>query len=267
MDLSGKHVVVTGAANGIGRALAQRFHQAGACVVVADIDASGANQVAAGLNAIRPGSAAGIGADIGSELGNVDLIRDSEAEFGVIDLFFANAGVGMGTDLDTAEDVWDTAFNINVHAHRWALKHLLPTWLERGEGYFCSTASAAGLLSQIGSLPYSMTKHAAVAFAEWISLTYGDRGIRVSCLCPQGVNTNMINSGDTLGTTSTNVVRASGAVLEPAEVAEAALAVISNETFLIAPHPEVLTFWGRKVTDYDRWLAGMRKLQARIAGA
>ena len=267
MDLSDKHVVVTGAANGIGRALTQRFHAAGARVVAADLDGDGAQRVATALNDVRPDSCLGVRADVGSEQGNIDLIRAAQRAFGPIDLFFANAGVGMGTDLETTEDVWETAFNVNVHAHRWAAKHLLPDWLERGDGYFCSTASAAGLLSQIGSAPYSMTKHAAVAFAEWLSLTYGARGLRVSCLCPQGVNTNMLNQGDVPGAgASSSVVRSAGAVLEPAEVAEAVLAVINAETFLIAPHPEVLTYWARKVSDYDRWLAGMRKLQARITG-
>jgi len=266
MDLSGKHTVVTGAANGIGRALAQRFHQAGARVVVADIDRDGADRVAAELNEILPDSALAVAGDIGTEQGNIDLVRAAEDAFGTVDLFFANAGIGIGTDLETPEDVWNAAFDINVHAHRWAVKQLLPTWLDRGEGYFCSTASAAGLLSQIGSAPYSMTKHAAVALAEWLSLTYGDRGLRVSCLCPQGVNTNMLNQGDLPGAgVSSSVVRSAGKVLEPAEVAEVALAVIEAETFLIAPHPEVLTYWGRKVSDYDRWLAGMRKLQARVS--
>ena len=268
MDLSGKHTVITGAANGIGRGLARRFHQAGANVVVADLDGAGAEVVATELNELRAGSALGVSADVGSEQGNIDLIRSAEAAFGVVDLFFANAGVGLGTDLETPEAQWELAFNVNVHAHRWAAKHLLPAWLDRGEGYFCSTASAAGLLSQIGSAPYSLTKHAAVAFAEWMSLTYGDRGLRVSCLCPQGVNTNMLNQGDVSGAgLSSSVVRSAGKVLEPSDVAEVALAVIEAETFLIAPHPEVLTYWGRKVGDYDRWLVGMRKLQARMAGA
>ena len=258
--------MVTGAAGGIGRALARRFHAAGARVVAADIDVAGATSTAAGLNEIRPASALGVRADVGSEEGNVELIRAAEAEFGTIDLFFANAGVGFGTDLDTPEEVWRTVFDINVHAHRWAAKHLLPVWLERGHGYFCSTASAAGLLTQIGSAPYSLTKHAAVAFAEWVSITYGDRGIRVSCLCPQGVNTAMLNAGASLGASAaSSVVRSAGAVLEPEQVADAAFGVIEAETFLIAPHPEVLTYWGRKVSDYDRWLAGMRRLQARVS--
>jgi NAD(P)-dependent dehydrogenase (short-subunit alcohol dehydrogenase family) len=235
-------------------------------VVVSDVNATGVDAVAATLNGLRPESALAVAADIGTEAGNVELIRQAEATFGTIDLFFANAGVALGTDLDTPEQIWNTAFDVNTHAHRWAAKHLVPTWLERGEGYFCSTASAAGLLTQIGSAPYSLTKHAAVAFAEWLSITYGDRGVRVSCLCPQGVNTNMLNqSTDIAAGTGASVVRSAGAVLEPAEVAEVALGVIENETFLIAPHPEVLTYWGRKVSDYDRWLAGMRRLQARMS--
>jgi len=267
MDLTGKHVVVTGAANGIGRALTERFHSAGARLVAADIDGAGAQRVADALNEVRAGSCVSVAADVGSEQGNIELIRTAEQAFGPIDLFFANAGVGIGTDLNTSEEVWDAAFNINVHAHRWAAKHLLPGWLDRGQGYFCSTASAAGLLSQIGSAPYSMTKHAAVAFAEWLSLTYGSQGLRVSCLCPQGVNTNMLRQGDEPGAgASSSVVRSAGVVLEPGEVAEVVLSVIEAETFLIAPHPEVLTYWSRKVADYDRWLAGMRKLQARVLG-
>lgn len=265
MDLHGRHVLVTGAANGIGRGLASRFHAAGASVVVADLDGPGAELVASSLERIRPGSSIAISADVGTEQGNVDLIAAAERTFGTVDLFFANAGVGIGTDLDTEEEQWNLAFDVNVHAHRWAAKHLLPAWLARGEGYFCSTASAAGLLSQIGSAPYSMTKHAAVAFAEWLSLSYGDRGLRVSCLCPQGVNTNMLNQGGGSGGVS-DVVRSAGKVLEPAEVADIALDVIEAETFLIAPHPEVLEYWGRKVADYDRWLAGMRRLQARVVG-
>ncbi|HRE00586.1 MAG TPA: SDR family oxidoreductase [Ilumatobacteraceae bacterium] len=268
MQLSGKHTVVTGAANGIGAALARRFHAEGASVVVADVDDAGAAGVAAELDAIRPGSAVGVGVDLGTEAGNVALIRQAEESFGPIDLFFANAGVGIGSDpIETDEAAWQLAFDVNVHAHRWAAKHLLPSWLERGEGYFCSTASAAGLLSQIGSAPYSVTKHAAVAFAEWLSLTYGDRGLRVSCLCPQGVNTNMLALGDQPGAgISSSVVRSAGQVLEPNEVADVAVEVIAAETFLIAPHPEVLTYWARKTADYDRWLAGMRKLQARMLG-
>jgi NAD(P)-dependent dehydrogenase (short-subunit alcohol dehydrogenase family) len=272
MELNGRGVVVTGAGNGIGEALARRFHAAGSTVVVADLDGARAAAVAADLEAQRPGSALGLTADVGSEQGNIDLIAASDeflaAHDCVIDLFFANAGVGIGTDLEsTDEATWDVAMNVNLHAHRWAAKHLVPAWLERGEGYFCSTASAAGLLSQIGSAPYSVTKHAAVAFAEWLAITYGDRGVTVGCLCPQGVNTNMLSMGDVPGAgASSNVVRSAGVVLEPSDVAEFVLQGIAEERFLFLPHPEVKTYMERKAADHDRWLAGMRKLQARVLG-
>ena len=203
MDLNGKTTIVTGAANGIGAALARRFHAAGARVVVADRDARNLTTVESELNAIRPGSALAVVADISTEQGNIDLIEAARAKFGFINLFFANAGVAMGTDLtDTDEATWSTIMDINLNAHRWAAKHLIQDWLAAGEGYFCSTASAAGLLSQIGSATYSVSKHGAVAFAEWLAITYGDRGIRVTCLCPQGVNTNMLNQGDMAGAAS-----------------------------------------------------------------
>ena len=265
MELIGKHTVVTGAAGGIGEGLAERFHAEGASVVVADLQEAAAGRVADRLNALRPDSALAVGADVGTEGGNRALIATAVEAFGPIDLFFANAGVGIGRGPESPESEWELAFNVNVHAHRWAAKYLLPAWLERGEGYFCSTASAAGLLSQIGSAPYSLTKHAAVAFAEWMSITYGDAGIRVSCLCPQGVNTAMLRAGDDPATgISSSVVRSAGRVLEPGEVAEVAVATINAETFLILPHQEVLTYLQRKTGDYDRWLAGMRKLQARM---
>ena len=267
MEFNGRHVVVTGAANGIGRALAQRFHGEGARVVAADRDAEALGAVVEELNAARPGEAASVVVDLGTEAGNQELVATAEDTFGAIDLFFANAGVAVGTDLTTSEADWELAFNINVHAHRWAAKYLLPGWLARREGYFCSTASAAGLLSQIGSAPYSLTKHGAVAFAEWMSITYGDRGVRVSCLCPQGVNTNMLNQDPLNAAGAGDVVRAAGVVLEPDDVADVAVGVIRAETFLILPHPEVLTYLQRKTGDYDRWLAGMRKLQARIVGS
>ena len=266
MEFDGRHVVVTGAANGIGRALARRFHREGARVVASDREVDALSAVVDELNLVRPGSAVPVAVDIGTEAGNQQLVAMSEEAFGPIDLFFANAGVAVGTDLTTSEAEWELAFNVNVHAHRWAAKYLLPGWLARGEGYFCATASAAGLLSQIGSAPYSLTKHAAVAFAEWMSITYGAQGVRVSCLCPQGVNTNMLNAGAIGPNVGGDVVRAAGVVLEPDDVADAAVIVIRNESFLILPHPEVLTYLQRKTGDYDRWLAGMRKLQARIAG-
>jgi NAD(P)-dependent dehydrogenase (short-subunit alcohol dehydrogenase family) len=266
VDLLGQHVVVTGAAGGIGEAIARRLHAEGANLTVSDVNGPGAAAVAAELDAERAGSAAAVTADISTEAGNQTLVRAARDAFGTVDLFFANAGVGIGRDPLSPEADWELSFAVNVHAHRWAAKYLLEDWLERGRGYFCSTASAAGLLSQIGSAPYSLTKHAAVAFAEWMSITYGDRGVRVSCLCPQGVNTNMLRQGDDPDVgPSSNVVRAAGDVLEPSEVAEVVAAAIADERFLILPHPEVLTYLQRKTSDYDRWLAGMRRLQARLA--
>ena len=270
MNFEGKTTVVTGAANGIGAALARRFHAAGARVVVADRDADKLHDIEAELNALRPDSAFAVVADIGTEQGNISLIDAARNKYGFIHLYYANAGVAIGTDLEsTDEDTWNTAMNINLHSHRWAAKHLIGDWLAAGEGYFCSTASAAGLLSQIGSGPYSVTKHGAVAFAEWLSITYGDRGLRVTCLCPQGVNTNMLNPpGADAGIDKRggDVVKASGAVLEPAEVADIVYNTIVEEKFLVMPHPEVHVYEQRKVADRDRWLAGMRKLQARIVG-
>ena len=250
--------MVTGAAGGIGTALAQRFHAAGARLVVTDLD--GAEAVAEQL----PGSIS-VAADMRSQAGIVAMIDAAETHFGPVDLYFANAGVALGTDPMDDEKLWETSFDVNVHAHRWAARRLLPGWIERGDGYFCSTASAAGLLAQIGSAPYSVTKHAAVAFAEWLSITYGGRGLKVSCLCPQGVNTKMLNQGDTLGDGG-SVVKSVGVVLEPSAVAEVVHDAIVDERFLILPHPEVAEYMQLKATDLPRWLAGMRRLQRRVLG-
>ncbi len=264
MDVAGKHVVITGAAGGIGSAIARRMFAAGAQVVASDV------QGAEALTAELPGSVS-VAADLRSEAGTVALIDAAEASFGPVDLFFANAGVAVGTDPMDDEATWDLAFAVNIHAHRWAARRLLPGWLERGEGYFCSTASAAGLLAQIGSAPYSVTKHAAVAFAEWLSITYRDQGLRVSCLCPQGVNTNMINAPrDDLSEgarAAGDVVRVAGRILEPDDVAEDVYQAIVDERFLILPHAEVADYLALKGSDPERWLAGMRKLQRRVTGA
>lgn len=270
MQLSGRVAVVTGAGRGIGRALAHRFHRAGARgVVVADVLADDVASTAGELNAIRHGSALGVVGDISTPQGNAELIDRAEAAFGPVDLFFANAGIGAGTDLDTPDDVWDRVLHVNTMAHVYAARILVPGWVARGEGYFCSTASAAGLLSQIGSAPYSVSKHAAVAFAEWLSITYGDRGVRVSCLCPMGVNTMLLNGPADAGAVD-NVgaatVKMAGDVLEPETVADITLEAIEAERFLVLPHPEVHTFAQRKATDVDRWLDGMRRLQARVTG-
>ena len=260
MRLAGRTVVVTGAAGGIGRALALRCAADGARVAVTDIQAEALERVGDSLGAGH----VVVAADVSDSEAASGLIDRVESELGPVEVFFANAGVAIGEDpVDTPDEVWDRAFAVNIRAHVLAARRLLPGWLDRGEGYFVATASAAGLLTQIGSAPYAVTKHAAVAFAEWLSVTYGDRGIRVSCLGPMGVRTAML-AGDGLGE---RVVRGAGAVLEPEQVADAVVTAIDREQFLILPHPEVLTFFQRKALDYERWLAGMRRLQSRTETA
>jgi NAD(P)-dependent dehydrogenase (short-subunit alcohol dehydrogenase family) len=231
------------------------------------VNASGAETVAADIGE----HAVGVACDVRDQ-SQIDALLDRAHDaFGPIDLFCANAGVAIGTNPDTTpDDVWDLAFDVNIRAHVLAARRLVPEWLERGEGYWLTTASAAGLLTQIGSAPYSVTKHAAVGFAEWLSITYGDRGIGVSCLCPMGVNTAMLQGGmevegeDAVGA---HVVAAAGGVLEPEQVAEEVVDALREERFLVLPHPEVLEFFRRKASDYDRWLAGMRRLQGHVTGA
>ena len=263
MELAGKVAVVTGGAGGIGRALAHRFVEEGAAgVVVADLEAADPGLVATEIG----GRTIGFAGDIADAATVRALIAGAEEAFGPVDLFCANAGVAIGIGLEDDEATWDAAFGVNIRSHVHAAKILVPQWLERGEGYFLTTASAAGLLTQIGSAPYSVTKHAAVAFAEWLSVTYGDRGIRVSCLCPMGVNTPMLDAGVQDDVSAGDVVRAAGGVVEPEQVADDVIAALRDERFLVLPHPEVLTFFQRKGSDYDRWLAGMRRLQKSIAG-
>jgi NAD(P)-dependent dehydrogenase (short-subunit alcohol dehydrogenase family) len=254
MELSEKVCVVTGGASGIGRALAWRFAEEGARVVIADL--RGAGEAAAEIGAL------GVDCDVSDEAQVVALIDRVEREAGAVDLFAANAGVGGGMMLDGFE----SAIGVNVMQHVYAARRLLPGWLERGDGYFLSTASAAGLLTQIGSAAYSVSKHGAVAFAEWLAVTYGDQGVKVSVLCPMGVNTPMLRDGEE-GEQAAAVVGTAGAIIEPEQVAEEVVAAIAAERFLIVPHPEVLTFFQRKASDYDRWLAGMRRLQAAIAAS
>src|SRR3954449_10000206 len=261
MELRDNVAVVTGGASGIGRALARRFAAEGARgVVVADLDGAAAEAVAAEIGEV----ALPFTCDVADPAHADALIGAAESAFGGVDLFCANAGVAVGFDMATPAD-WDLAFGVNIRAHIVAAERLLPGWLERGSGYFLATASAAGIASQIGSAPYAVTKHAAVAFAEWLSITYGARGVGVSCLCPMGVNTPLLTDGlggeDSLGF---RVVAAAAQVLEPDQVADAVIDGLADERFLILPHPEVLAFFQRKAADYDRWLAGMRRLQARV---
>jgi NAD(P)-dependent dehydrogenase (short-subunit alcohol dehydrogenase family) len=258
MDVRDRIVVVTGGASGIGRALCQAFHHAGARkVVVADIDLGGAEEVA---GAVR-GTARRCDVSQAPEIER--LIEETESEIGPIDLFCSNAGVATGFNPEYANaagadpDVWRRAFDINVMAHVHAARALVPRMRARGGGYFLNTASAAGLLSQVGSAVYATTKHAAVGFAENLAITHRSDNIRVSVLCPQGVDTPMLQ-GLPKGPQSDD------GVLTPAAVAAAALEGIARETFLILPHPQVATYMRRKVDDYDRWIAGMARLQERM---
>ncbi|MFI9406726.1 SDR family oxidoreductase [Nocardia sp. NPDC052316] len=266
MEISGKVAIVTGAGAGIGAALARRLVADGARVVLADLDADAATQVAQSLGA----AAVAVGGDVADEQVIRALIDRAEAEFGPVDLYFANAGIAGGAGLDSTDAQWTAALEVNVLAHVRAARLLVPGWLTRGTGYFVSTASAAGLLTQLGSAPYSVSKHAAVGFAEWLSVTYGDKGIRVSCVCPMGVDTQLLHTGFVPGEHAADAelavkaVKTAGAVLSPDQVAEIIVAGVAAEHFLILPHPEVLKMYRHKGTDYDRWLDGMRRFQAAL---
>ncbi|BBX44158.1 SDR family oxidoreductase [Mycobacterium cookii] len=265
MKVADKVAIVTGGGNGIGGAIAAKLAAQDARVVVADLDSDAAHAVADGINAERSGAAVGVGADVSDTAQIKQLIQRAESEFGRVDLYFANAGITGVSGLDVTEDEWDRSIDVNLRAHIRAAQLLVPGWVERGEGYFVSTASAAGLLTQLGSATYSVTKHAAVGFAEWLNITYGDQGVRVSCLCPMGVNTNLLNSpgdsDDMLARLANRAVTTAGDVLEPADVADVVLDAIADERFLILPHPAVLEMYRQKAGDYDRWLKGMRRYQ------
>jgi NAD(P)-dependent dehydrogenase (short-subunit alcohol dehydrogenase family) len=264
MKLQGRNVLVTGAARGIGRSLALACADAGARVAITDVLAEDLQSVRSQLG----GDHVAVPCDVTDVAALQDMVTAVRGALGPVDVCFANAGVAVGTDpIETPEETWDLALDVNVRQHVRLARLLLPDWLQRGAGYFVATASAAGLLTQIGSAPYAVSKHGAVAFAEWLSVTYGDRGLRVSCVCPMGVDTAMLNAApaDALESLGARVVRAAGEVLAPDEVARLVLEGVAQERFLILPHPEVGTFFQRKGADYERWLAGMRRLQAELA--
>jgi NAD(P)-dependent dehydrogenase (short-subunit alcohol dehydrogenase family) len=251
--VAGKVIVVTGGGTGIGAALSRRFAADGAkLIAVADIDGEGANRVAA---------------EIGGQAFTVDVAREADIQrlvesVGPIDLFCSNAGIILEGGEETPDDDWERIWAINVKAHVYAARAVLPGMIARGSGYLLQTVSAAGLLSQIGSAPYSVTKHAALAFAEWLAIEKYDQGIRVSALCPQGVRTQMLESADD---GIARLLRETAISAE--QVADAAVAGIAEERFLILPHPEVAEYLQRKASDYERWLRGMRRLKARAAEA
>jgi NAD(P)-dependent dehydrogenase (short-subunit alcohol dehydrogenase family) len=258
MDLRDRICVVTGGASGIGRALCRRFAAEGArAVVVVDREADGALATA---QAIGDGAVART-ADVTVEADVEAVIDRTEDEVGPIDLFASNAGIGAYGGIESPDKTWSLVWSVNVLAHVFAARSLVPRMLERGGGYLLSTASAAGLLSQPGDAPYTVTKHAALGLAEWLAITYGDRGIRVSCLCPMAVDTPML--GDARGGGGAAAVEG---VMTPDDVAAAVVEGVRRETFLILPHPAVATFEQRKAADRDRWLAGMRRLSATLGG-
>jgi NAD(P)-dependent dehydrogenase (short-subunit alcohol dehydrogenase family) len=258
MEIKGKSIVVTGGANGIGRALCLRFAAEGArSIAIADLDGDAAESVASEVSAIGT-EVVVAGIDVAQEEQIVHLVKHAEEKFGSIDLFCSNAGIFTPGGAEVQNEDWQRIWEVNVMSHVYAARAVLPGMLARRHGYLLQTASAAGLLSQIGSAPYAVTKHAAVGFAEWLHITHYDQGIRVSLLCPQGVQTAMLD-----GASHTGV----GALLRetsvtPEHVANEVVKGIAAESFLILPHPEVAEYFLRKATDYPRWLRGMRKLQA-----
>ena len=252
--VEGKVVVVTGAARGIGRALAERFIREGAAVVVAsDIDRE---SLAASCADIR---ATPHVADVTSESQVNELIDWTEARHGPVDLFCSNAGISHPGGPEVANTEFEHVFDVNYRSHLYAARNLVPKMTQRGEGYLLNTASAAGVLTQIGSLAYAVTKHAAVALAEWLSVSYGDQGLKVSVLCPQGVRTRLL-----LGEQGERDNFLTPGAIEPSQVADTVIKGLAEERFLILPHPEVAEYMRRKASDYDRWLRGMRRLQARV---
>jgi NAD(P)-dependent dehydrogenase (short-subunit alcohol dehydrogenase family) len=258
VTIEGSGVLVTGAGSGIGRALARRFAADGARVVVNDLDAAAAEIVAAEIG----DQAFALAGDVGTELGVHDLITAARWQLGEIDIYCSNAGIGSGTGPYTPEQDWQQAWEVNLMAHVRASKELLPAWLDRGHGTFVVTASAAGLLTMLGSAPYSVTKHGAVAYAEWLAATYAHRGLVVHCLCPQGVRTKMLADSGRAG----EIVLRGGAI-EPEQVADALLDGMADGRFLILPHPEVHDYYVLRASDTDKWLRGMNRLERKIEEA
>jgi NAD(P)-dependent dehydrogenase (short-subunit alcohol dehydrogenase family) len=262
VELADKHVVITGAGSGIGRACAVRFAAEGARVVVADLNPESAEATAAEIGGLA------VSVDVSREAEIVALIDRAREAGGPIDLFFSNAGVpGPGGGPEAPDDELQRTWEVNVMAHVWAARALLPAMVQRGEGYLLSTASAAGLLTQVSAMAYSITKHAAVALAEWLAITYGDAGIKVSCLCPQAVRTPMLDTAldDPIGAAPLMA----GGLIEPEDVAAAVVEGLREESFLILPHAVVAQHLALKGSQPERWLRGMRRVvrQARAEAA
>jgi NAD(P)-dependent dehydrogenase (short-subunit alcohol dehydrogenase family) len=257
MEVADRVVVVTGGARGIGSALAMRFASAGAeTVIVADVDADGAWAVARQIGGMA------IRCDVSNEADVAQLVDKVHIAKGRIDIFCSNAGIAVGGGPEAADADWQRIWEVNVMAHVYVARHVLPGMLARKEGYILGTVSAAGLLNHMFAAPYGVTKAAALSFFEWLAIAHADDGIRISCLCPQGVKTAMLAAERRLG-----LEFLTDNALEPEQVAEVVLKGIHDERFLILPHPEVAEYFGRKAADYDRWLKGMRRLRANILAA
>ena len=251
MKVAGKSVIITGAGNGIGKALALRFVPQGAKVAAADVDLAAAQQTAGeggtAVTAYR--------CDVTSE----QQVRELVTAVGQVDLFCSNAGILVEGGPEAPDEEWERSLSVNFRAHLYAMRAVLPQMLGRGEGYLLQVISAAGLLTSINAAPYAVSKHAALALAEWMSIEYGDQGIRVSCVCPMGVRTRMLLGDD--GSRESFLLARS---ISPEEVADWVIRGVEEERFLILPHPEVLTYFQRKASDYDRWLGGMRRMKRSI---
>ena len=255
MQIKDAVAVVTGGASGIGAALARRFTQEGARnVIVVDRDLGAAQSVADEIDGVAER------VDVTDPRAVNGLVERTIAREGHIDLFCSNAGIATGVGLDDPDDLWHQAYEVNVMSHVYAARAVLPPMLERGRGWLLNTASAAGLLTSPGDAPYAVTKHGAVALAEWLAVTYGARGIGVSLLCPMGVATPLLMDPLAAGDPGARAVAASGEIISAEQVADAVVTGLSEERFLILPHPRVGTFWAQKASDPDRWLAGMRRM-------
>jgi NAD(P)-dependent dehydrogenase (short-subunit alcohol dehydrogenase family) len=267
MEIAGSVAIVTGAGSGIGRALALALADAGASVVVGDLD--GAAATATQITEVG-GKGVGVTADASSTDGIAGLIEVASDEFGPVDAYVANAGIMGPPGLGDDEADWDRIIDVNLRAHIRAAKALVPEWVSRGGGHFVAVASAAGLLTQLGAAGYSVTKHAAVGFAEWLAITYGDKGIGVSCVCPMGVDTpllsGILDACDPAARLAGAAVANAGEVIGPERVAAMTVEAVRANTFLVLPHPVVLDMYRQKGTDYERWLAGMRRFQRALEG-
>jgi NAD(P)-dependent dehydrogenase (short-subunit alcohol dehydrogenase family) len=255
MELTDKVIVVTGAGRGIGRALARRFAASSPrAVVVADIDGRGAAATADEIGG------ASVTCDVSREAEVVRLIQHIEAQHGRIDIFCSNAGIAVGGGPEAPDSEWQRIWEVNVMAHVYVARHVLPGMLARKEGYLIGTVSAAGLLNHFFAAPYGVTKAAALSLFEWLAIVHGDQGIHISCLCPQGVRTDMLEKERS----QLGIDFLTAGALEPEAVAEAVVKGIGDERFLILPHPEVAEYFRRKADDYDRWLRGMRRLRSNL---